>query len=99
MSTQRRCELAEFEWAIIEPLLPNKPSGAAHRRRQSAQWYLLAAAYGLVLIHSPASFGINPGAHHHTVNAREPSTGDKARIPSARVQSRHATGRIGLPVS
>ena len=25
--TQRRYELSDFEWSIIEPLLPNKPRG------------------------------------------------------------------------
>jgi transposase len=25
--TPRRYELSDFEWAIIEPLLPNKPRG------------------------------------------------------------------------
>jgi transposase len=28
--TPRRYELSEFEWSIIEPLLPNKPRGVAH---------------------------------------------------------------------
>ncbi len=27
MSTQRRYELSDFEWSIIEPLLPKKPRG------------------------------------------------------------------------
>lgn len=27
MSTPRRYELTDFEWSIIEPLLPNKPRG------------------------------------------------------------------------
>jgi transposase len=27
--TPRRCELSDFEWSIIEPLLPNKPRGVA----------------------------------------------------------------------
>ena len=27
MSTPRRYELSDFEWSIIEPLLPNKPRG------------------------------------------------------------------------
>lgn len=26
---QRRYELTDFEWSIIEPLLPNKPRGGA----------------------------------------------------------------------
>ena len=27
--SQRRYELTDFEWSIIEPLLPNKPRGVA----------------------------------------------------------------------
>ncbi|MFC3136566.1 IS5/IS1182 family transposase, partial [Microbaculum marinum] len=27
--SQRRYELTDFEWTIIEPLLPNKPRGVA----------------------------------------------------------------------
>ena len=27
MSTPRRYELSDFEWSIIQPLLPNKPRG------------------------------------------------------------------------
>ncbi len=27
--SQRRCELTDLEWSIIEPLLPNKPRGVA----------------------------------------------------------------------
>ena len=27
MSTLRRYELSDFEWSIIQPLLPNKPRG------------------------------------------------------------------------
>ncbi len=27
--TPRRYELSDFEWSIIEPLLPNKPRGVA----------------------------------------------------------------------
>jgi transposase len=27
MSTVRRYELSDFEWSIIQPLLPNKPRG------------------------------------------------------------------------
>ena len=27
MSATRRYELTDFEWSIIEPLLPNKPRG------------------------------------------------------------------------
>ena len=27
--TPRRYELTDFEWSIIEPLLPNKPRGVA----------------------------------------------------------------------
>ena len=27
MSTPRRYELSDFEWSVIQPLLPNKPRG------------------------------------------------------------------------
>jgi transposase len=31
MSTPRRYELSDFEWSIIQPLLPNKPRGVLER--------------------------------------------------------------------
>ena len=30
--SQRRYELTDFEWSIIEPLLPNKPRGVPRSR-------------------------------------------------------------------
>lgn len=27
MSTPRRYEISDFEWSVIQPLLPNKPRG------------------------------------------------------------------------
>ncbi len=30
--SQRRYELTDFEWSIIEPLLPNKPRGVPRAR-------------------------------------------------------------------
>ena len=30
--SQRRYELTDFEWSIIEPLLPNKPRGVPASR-------------------------------------------------------------------
>ena len=34
MSTSRRYELSDFEWSIIEPLLPNKPRGVPRSEQQ-----------------------------------------------------------------
>jgi transposase len=57
-----RCELADFEWAAISPMLPNKPRGvprANDRRvlngifwvlRSGAPWRDLPAAFGPYII-------------------------------------------------
>ena len=45
-----RYELSDFEWAVIQPLLPNKPRGVARADdRQGAERDLLAAANGLAV--------------------------------------------------
>ena len=50
MTQTRRYELTDFEWSIIEPLLPNKPRGVPRvERPQSAQRHLLAAQDRLAL--------------------------------------------------
>jgi transposase len=41
----RRYELTDFEWSIIQPLLPNMPRG----KPQGAEWHLLAIAHRLAL--------------------------------------------------
>src|SRR5215217_2373268 len=54
--TARRYELTDFEWSIIEPLLPNKPRGVPRvDDRKVLNWHLLALADGLAL-------GRHPGA-------------------------------------
>ena len=51
MSTPRRYELTDFEWSIIQPLLPNKPrtGGRGFRRPQGPERHLLAAPNGVAL--------------------------------------------------
>ena len=56
--TQRRYELTDFEWSIIEPLLPNKPRGVARvddrrvlngiywRLRTGSPWADIPERYG-----------------------------------------------------
>ena len=56
--SQRRCELTDFEWMIIEPLLPNKPRGVARaddrkvlngiywRLRTGSPWADIPERYG-----------------------------------------------------
>ena len=47
--TQRRYELTDFEWSIIEPLLPNKPRGVPRvddRRVLSGIYWRLRIALG-----------------------------------------------------
>ena len=58
MSTPRRYELSDFEWSIIEPLLPNKPRGVARvddrkvingiywRLRTGSPWADIPERYG-----------------------------------------------------
>ena len=43
MSAPRRYELSDFEWSIIQPLLPNKPRGVprADDRKVTADWVAL----------------------------------------------------------
>jgi hypothetical protein len=47
--TPRRYELSDFEWSIIEPLLPNKPRGVPRVDDRRAQRHLLATAHRLAL--------------------------------------------------
>ena len=56
--TLRRCELSDFEWSIIEPLLPNKPRGVPRsddrkvlngiywRLRTGSPWAEIPERYG-----------------------------------------------------
>ena len=67
----RRCELTDFEWSIIAPLLPNKPQGKARaddrkvlngiyrRLRTGSPWADIPESYG------PAS--IRPDARMHSL--------------------------------
>ena len=45
----RRYELTDFEWSIIEPLLPDKPRGVVVRMTACFEWYLLAAQNGFAI--------------------------------------------------
>ena len=49
--TLRRYELSDFEWSIIEPLLPNKPRGVPRSddRKVLRNGILLAAAHRFAL--------------------------------------------------
>lgn len=56
--SQRRYELSDFEWSVIEPLLPNKPHGVARvddrrvlngiywRLRTGSPWAEIPERYG-----------------------------------------------------
>ena len=56
--SQRRYELSDFEWSVIEPLLPNKPRGVARvddrrvlngihwRLRTGSPWADIPERYG-----------------------------------------------------
>jgi transposase len=60
MSTPRRYELSDFEWSIIQPLLPNKPRGVSRaddrkvlngidwRLRTGSPWADIPERYGPV---------------------------------------------------
>jgi len=48
----RRHELTDFEWKIIEPLLPNKPRGVP-RVNDRPQWHLMARPHRLTLARHP----------------------------------------------
>jgi transposase len=68
---RRRYELTDREWAIIEPLLPNKPRGVPRvddrrvlngimwRFRSGATWAEVPERYGL---RRPATTGSSAGA-------------------------------------
>jgi hypothetical protein len=44
----RRCELLDFEWSIIQPLLPNTYPGVRRADGpQGPEWHLLEASDGL----------------------------------------------------
>lgn len=47
--TRRRYELTDFEWSIIQPLLPNKPQGVARINpiRSSAIRLFSSFSFGL----------------------------------------------------
>ena len=45
-----RIDLTDFEWSVIQPLLPNKPRGVARvDDRRVLERHLLAAAEGCAL--------------------------------------------------
>ena len=68
--SQRRYELTDFEWSIIEPLLPNKPRGVprADDRRvlNGIYWRLRTAVLGRTfrsdtVLQPPATTGLSAG--------------------------------------
>src|SRR5829696_8272235 len=81
MSTPRRYELSDFEWSIIQPLLPNKPRGAPRADDQGAQRHLLAPSQWL-------SLGRHPGALWTSDDLRRPSGGEGAAIRSVLTDAR-----------
>ena len=52
--TARRYELTDFEWSIIQPLLPTSRVASLERMIEGAERHLLAAAHRLALGRHPA---------------------------------------------
>jgi transposase len=69
--TQRRYELSDFEWSIIEPLLPNKPRGVVRsddcKVLNGIYWrLLLAAAHRLALGRDSERYGPSTTCYNPT---------------------------------
>ena len=110
--SQRRYELTDFEWSIIEPLLPNKPRGVPRaddrrvlngiywRLRTGSPWADISERYG------PATTCYNRfvrwrklGAWDRTFEAVSKAyDGDLQRVDSSsiRVRQHGANGKKGV---
>ena len=85
MSTPRRYELSDFEWSIIQPLLPNKPRG----KPRADDRKVLNGIYWRLRTGSP--WGLHPGALWAGDHLRQPlpALGQDRRLGS------HLRGRVG----
>jgi hypothetical protein len=96
--TSRRYELSDFEWSIIEPLLPNKPRGIAPLGRIEtlpARSFpqpddLCLIGWGAFYVPSPPS----PIMLHGMARPRGPRS--KPRWPSIRRRRSHASASTWL---
>ena len=74
--TLRRYELSDFEWSIIEPLLPNKPRGVP----RSSDRKVLNGIYWRLRTGSPS--GADPAtARSHGKLAHRPSLSPSSSTP------------------
>ena len=76
MSTPRRYELTDFEWSIIQPLLPNKPRGvprADDRRVLNGIYWRLRT--GSPWADIPERYGPATTCYNRFVRWRKPASG------------------------
>lgn len=89
----RRCELSDFEWSVIAPLLPDKPRGAARvddRRVLNGIYWRLRT--GLPWADIPERYGPYTTCYNHFRGAKR-RVGPIVRGGIARLRGRSANDR------